>query len=108
PAAGSASRERERSTPEHREARVQIASSGRECLPDRLHDLAIPGAHRIGDDQRKVDVADERAEAAVSEAAERVCGQQPSPESLAVGPHCLLEYALGALAAVGGHAAYSP
>jgi hypothetical protein len=88
--AGGVTGERVRCTPEHRQPGVQrgpddrttsAVLSGRRRVrrPDRV------GSGRVGEDQRHVDVADQRAEAAVGETAQGVGREQPSIEGLPTG-----------------------
>ncbi len=78
-------RQRRGGAPEHRQPFVERRSLAPLGLGDSLDRVGISGLEWIGEDQAEVDVADQLAEAAVGEAAQRVCGKQPVAKLRPVG-----------------------
>jgi hypothetical protein len=84
---GGVTGKRVRRPPEHRQPGVQPGSRRAHLLGhvEQRHRVRRPD--RVGEDQRHVDVADQRAEAAVRETAQGVGREQPSTEGLPTDAH---------------------
>ena len=87
-----------RRPPEHREPLVQLGSAGPHRVADRAKRDPVFQPGRIREHQPDVDVADQRAEPAMRQAAERVGGDKAGPEGRLKGGDRLGEHRLALLA----------